>query len=119
MVKDLSRAELQEMAKIMAQASGALKVILFGSAARGQAQTHSDLDFLLIMRDSDWKWDGDMFEKLEPAMLAKDALYRLGRYYPMDVLPMAQKRFAEPDSLLANEVKRDGIVLFDAEENYA
>ncbi|MEY4529680.1 MAG: polymerase beta, Nucleotidyltransferase [Deinococcota bacterium] len=118
-MNQLSKIELQEIAQIMANASGASKIILFGSRARGDFDSSSDWDFLLVMRDSDWKWDGDMFEKLEPAMLAKDALYRLGRYYPMDVLPMAQKRFAEPDSLLATEVKRDGIVLFDAEVNHA
>ena len=109
----MNQVQLKEIAQIMATASGANKIILFGSRARGDHQTGSDWDFLLVMRDSDWKWDGDTFANLEPAGLAKSAARKAGFCYPMDVLPMANSRFEESDSLLSTEVKRDGIILFE------
>ncbi len=109
----MKQIELQEIAQIMATASGANKIILFGSRARGDFDSSSDWDFLLVMRDSDWKWDGDTFANLEPAGLAKSAARKAGFCYPMDVLPMANSRFEADDSFLTEEVKRDGVVLFE------
>jgi predicted nucleotidyltransferase len=113
MVNQVSDAQLQEMAKVMAQASGAQKVILFGSRARGKAQAHSDLDFLLVIADEDWQWNGDLFEKLKPAGDAKMAARDAGFCYPMDVIPLGNSRFEDDDSLIGREAKRDGIVLFE------
>jgi UTP:GlnB (protein PII) uridylyltransferase len=41
--------ELQEFAKKVAQVSGATKIILFGSVARGSQTMQSDLDLLLLL----------------------------------------------------------------------
>jgi predicted nucleotidyltransferase len=104
--------ELQEMARLMGLASGAKQVILFGSTARGQATANSDLDFLLVMADEDWKWNGKTLEKLEPAMKARDAMHEAGYWTALDVLPLPESRYNDPTSYLASEVQKDGIVLF-------
>jgi predicted nucleotidyltransferase len=105
--------ELQDMARLMGLASGAKQVVLFGSTARGQATADSDLDFLLVMADEDWKWNGKTLEKLEPAMKARAAARKAGYWLGLDVLPLPESRYHDSSSILASEVQRDGIVLFE------
>jgi predicted nucleotidyltransferase len=114
-----TQGQLQDMARVMGIASGAKQVILFGSTARGEATQDSDLDFLLVMRDEDWNWNGKTLEKLEPAMKARDAFHEAGYWIPMDVLPLPESRYNDPNSYLASEVQRDGIVLFEQGESHA
>ena len=45
----LSLSAIQEMAGKIAEVSQPLKIILFGSYARGDARAESDVDFLVIM----------------------------------------------------------------------
>jgi predicted nucleotidyltransferase len=115
----MSHLELQEMARLMGLASGAKQVILFGSTARGEATADSDLDFLLVMADEDWKWHGKTLEKLEPAMRARDAVHEAGYWTALDVLPLPESRYNDLTSYLASEVRRDGIVLFEGDNQWA
>ncbi len=114
-----NHTQLLDMARVMGIASGAKKVILFGSTARGTNTPDSDLDFLLVIPDQEWNWNGSTLQKLEPAMKARDAFHHAGYWIPMDVLPLPESRYNDPTSLLASEVKRDGIVLFDVEVAHA
>ncbi len=118
-MENTTQAQLQNMARVMGIASGAKQVILFGSTARGEATQDSDLDFLLVMRDEDWKWNGKTLEKLEPAMKAREAVRETGYWMPLDVLLLPESRYRDPNSYLASEVQRDGIVLFEQGENHA
>jgi len=91
--------ELGELAKRAAHASGALQVILFGSAARGNAVEGSDLDLLLVLPD-----DADLTEALKRANLA---LYP--RPVPLDLVPMRRSHLEAGASVLA----REGITLYE------
>ena len=43
--------QVPDFARRIGEAAGARRVVLFGSAARGEMQAHSDLDFLLVIPD--------------------------------------------------------------------
>jgi uncharacterized protein len=118
-MKNTTQIELQDMARVMGIASGAKQVILFGSTARGEATEDSDLDFLLVIRDEDWKWHGKTLEKLEPAMKAREAIREAGYWMPLDVLPLPESRYQSPDSYLGSEVRRDGVILYNTEVHHA
>ncbi|HWG84360.1 MAG TPA: nucleotidyltransferase domain-containing protein [Deinococcales bacterium] len=100
-------AELREIGRIVAEASGASKVILFGSVARGEARPDSDLDLLLLFDELPGK---KLLEQLEPVVRARKALWP--PKYPMDLIPMTVGAFEEGAYVLAREAKKDGIVLY-------
>jgi predicted nucleotidyltransferase len=110
----VTETQLVDMARVMGLASGAARVVLFGSAARGTATASSDLDFLLVIPDSHWNWQGSTLEKLEPAMRARQAARAAGYWMALDVLPLPESRYGDSRSYLASEVKRDGVTLFEA-----
>ncbi len=108
----LDLEHLRTLAGIVAEASGAVKVVLFGSRARGQARVESDVDFLLLVPDEVW---GDtLFECMEPALCAQDALWEAGADFRFDLIPMRLTAFERETSVLARVAKRDGIVVFDS-----
>jgi Nucleotidyltransferase domain len=115
----VNHAQLRDMARVMGIASGAKQVILFGSTARGTNTPDSDLDFLLVIPDHNWNWNGSTLQKLEPAAKARDAIRNAGYWMSLDVLPLPESRYNDPTSLLGSEVKRDGILLFDLEVAHA
>ena len=45
-------AQVPDFARRIGEAAGARRVVLFGSAARGEMGKHSDLDFLVVIPDS-------------------------------------------------------------------
>ena len=45
-------AQVPGFARLIGEAAGARRVVLFGSAARGEMGKHSDLDFLVVIPDS-------------------------------------------------------------------
>ena len=45
-------AKIPDFARRIGEAARAQKVVLFGSAARGDMTEHSDLDFLVVLSDS-------------------------------------------------------------------
>jgi len=95
-------AALRELAAKAAKASGARKVILFGSVARGEAGPDSDLDLLLLLEDdADW---------LEASVRARVALRP--RDWSLDIVPMKLEHFEARRSALAREVAREGVVLY-------
>lgn len=48
----IDEAVIHEAARRLAEAAPSARVILFGSAARGDAGLHSDLDFLVVSPDA-------------------------------------------------------------------
>jgi len=51
MVRDPTAGDTDELVRRIVAAVGPLRIILFGSAARGRAGAHSDLDVLVVMPD--------------------------------------------------------------------
>jgi predicted nucleotidyltransferase len=108
----LDLEHLRSLAEIVAKASGAVKVVLFGSRARADDHENSDVDFLLLVPDE--AWSDALFECMEPALRAQDALWDAGARLRFDLIPMRLTAFEREASVLARVVKREGIVVFDS-----
>jgi len=70
-LKPQERAALAEyLDRLRARfASRILRVILYGSRARGEGDAESDLDVLVVVDDGDWKFqDGVALESCEPSI---------------------------------------------------
>lgn len=83
------------------------RVILFGSAARGEAGADSDLDLLVILDDD-----------APPEMLTMEAGYQARRTFrrAADVIPCREGTFKANAMLagtLAHEAARNGIVIYE------
>jgi uncharacterized protein len=105
---------LRTIAEISARASGAQKVILFGSVARGEAHADSDLDLLLVMADHEF--GKTLFEQIEATRKASEALFDAGYRMPMDLLPMRFSDHLTGRSIIARVAQREGIVLFESRD---
>jgi|SRR5258708_3049134 predicted nucleotidyltransferase len=85
------------------------RIILFGSAARGEAGPESDLD-LVVVRDDDAP-----SEKLTARAVAEA---RAGYHAPVDIIPCrAGKLYSRAPAIgsFAHQVLRDGIPVYDRE----
>jgi predicted nucleotidyltransferase len=83
------------------------RVILFGSAARGEAGTDSDLDLLVIVDDD---------TPSEKLTLAAGYEARRGFRRAVDVIPCRERTFrakAKVAGTLAFDAARDGIVVYE------
>ncbi len=109
--KALDLEHLRTLAGIVAEASGAVKVVLFGSRARGQARVDSDLDWLLVIPDERF---GESFtEQVQPALRASQALLDHNLYTcPMDFVPTRASTFSEGRTVIARAAAKEGIVLY-------
>jgi predicted nucleotidyltransferase len=92
---------LREIAEKAARACGAVKVVLFGSVARGAITSH-DLDLLLVVPDG-----ADLFQA---GFDAQEPF--IPRLFAMDLIPMHVSTFQNSDSLLALEIAKYGVVLY-------
>jgi predicted nucleotidyltransferase len=70
-LKPQERAALAEyLDRLRARfASRILRVILYGSRARGEGDAESDLDVLVVVDDGDWKFQDEIaFESCDPSI---------------------------------------------------
>ncbi len=84
------------------------KVILFGSAARGETGLNSDVDFLVVTR-------GEVDSPRRESVKIRHALRGLSM--PMDILVISEKRLkelADRPGLVYREAVRYGKVLYEA-----
>lgn len=103
--------ELRALAKKVAQLSGAIKIILFGSVARGTQTKNSNLDLLLLLPSTNR-------QVLLNAAIEADGVF-WNASYSVDLIPMSLEHFQARDSVLAKRVAREGIVLFGKLEFYS
>ena len=86
------------------------KVILFGSAARGQMTEDSDLDIIVISPDFKKM---DYMKRLQLLSRARDNKFC---FIPMDILGYTPEEFdkmAKPDqSIVLSEAKREGKIVY-------
>jgi predicted nucleotidyltransferase len=94
--------DLREVARVVANATNALEVRLFGSVARGETSSESDVDLLLVLPD-----DADL---LQASARAQQALYP--SVLDADIVPMRVSHFRNGESVLARVIAREGIVLY-------
>ena len=91
--------DLHDIAARAAAASGAKRVILFGSRARGDARADSDVDLLLVVAD-----DRDLTQAAHRALFPPQVGF--------DILPMRETDFLSGETLLARVARREGVVLY-------
>ncbi len=92
-----------------------LKVILFGSQARGTATTESDLDLLVVLKSDAMPRTYREREALylQVAGLLRDIRSKVAMDLIVHTRPM-HARFVEMDSLFAREVLQNGVVLYES-----
>lgn len=93
---------VHELARAAGQAAGAERVYVFGSQARGEARADSDLDLALIIAD-----DVSPRQALRAAIAATSE-----RKQALDVVVIAHSTWAQGRSLLAREVRRQGVLVY-------
>ena len=85
------------------------KIFLFGSYARGDAQEHSDLDFLVVQKE--------IKNRRKESVHLQDVLRPMR--LPVDILITSEATFKEWEDVIGtvfNEIKREGILCYDAIE---
>src|ERR1700761_9346557 len=90
--------------RLIDAAASPARVILFGSAARGELTPDSDLDFLVIERDVD--------NRVAEAVRLRDAIGRIG--WPVDVIvrdeDLAERR-AKVRGTMVHHALREGRIV--------
>ncbi len=98
---------LGELTRRIVEAVHPLRIILFGSAARGQMGPHSDLDVLVIMPDGT--------HRRNTTDQICEALFDLG--WPKDIVVVTEedvRLFADEPSLVICPALREGKELYRA-----
>ena len=83
------------------------RVILFGSAARGDTNIHSDVDFLVVAKD-------EVESPRKESVRIRQALDSVSM--PMDILVISEERLrglADQPGLVYREALRHGKVVYD------
>jgi len=102
----IAEATIQEAVKLLKEAANPVKIILFGSYARGDITEKSDLDFLVIEKEL-------KVRRMEMIRLS-DVLRPLR--IPVDVLVASEKVFnewADTPGTVLYEAAKEGKVLYE------
>ena len=81
------------------------KIILFGSAARGDMGSNSDLDLLIVKEGGDAELRAQIYDKLYGVRVPVDAIL---------VSPADLERYKDSHALVIKPALRDGIVVYEA-----
>jgi predicted nucleotidyltransferase len=106
---DTLRDELDKIVKTIVDTGMASKIILFGSAARGDAKPDSDIDLCVLTPITDRR----------PRDITVDLRMRLWdvqKKTPLDLLTYNQERFeyqASRDRSFESIIDREGVVLYE------
>lgn len=85
------------------------KVILFGSAVRGEVSIHSDADFLVVVKQDDK-------DPLKESVRIHEALW--GILMPMDILVVSEgelEKLGDKPGLIYREILQTGKVVYEAD----
>ena len=104
-----SVANIQELTREFVKKMNPIKIVLFGSFAKGSYNEHSDYDFYLVVDDGS--------DVRETARLVRRAsIYIKNR--PVDIVVGTNSRFESKrkmdyTQMIEGEVERDGILLYE------
>jgi predicted nucleotidyltransferase len=89
------------------------KIVLFGSAVRGDVNEESDVDLLIIVRDGDrLEWRRKFFEEIT------SILYRVGRYVSIKTFTEREFRdLVDKESPFIKEVLSHGVFIYRTEKS--
>ena len=94
--------EVTELARRAGEAAKAESVFVFGSLARGEAREDSDIDLALVVPEQT-----DARAALRAALGAT-----MHRQVPLDLVVLRWSTAANRRTMLAREVRRDGILVY-------
>ncbi len=105
----VTRKQLDSIAKAIVGVSHPLKIILFGSRARGNANEHSDIDLLVVGERPSTPWSrnrliGDMRRSLPDVKVPVDILF---------FTPEEMNRWKETTNHVVREALDEGDVLYE------
>lgn len=102
----LDRSVLDDVIRRVVEAADPRKIILFGSAARGEMGPHSDID-LLVVRDGVHRraMAGRIYRRLVGVGAAVDVIV---------VTPEDLERYSDSHALIVKPALREGSVVYEA-----
>lgn len=104
--QSLDDVTLEEIVRRIVAASQPERIILFGSAVRGEMGPHSDVDLLVIKQcDNNWDVMGDIYEELYGVAAAVDVVV---------VTPGDVERYRDTHAFVIKPALREGRVVYDA-----
>ena len=102
----LDESTLDEIIRRIVEVAHPEKIILFGSAARGDLKGHSDIDLLVVKDDSDpWTVIGDIYGNLRGVGVGVDAIV---------VTPAQVERYKDSHALVIKPALQEGRVIYEA-----
>ena len=103
---NLTISDIEEVVRRIVEVAQPEKVILFGSAARGEMELHSDLDFLVVKSGADhWGLSGRIRRALRGVNAAVDLVVAT----PEDI-----EQYKDSHPLVYKPALREGRVVYDA-----
>ena len=103
---NVEQSTLDEIVRRIVEVAQPEKIILFGSAARGEMGPHSDLDFLIIKSGAD-HWG--LSRRIRRALWGVKAAVDLVIATPEDI-----ERYKDSHALVYKPALREGTVMYDA-----
>ena len=102
----LTMTDVEEIARRIVEVARPEKIILFGSAARGDMGPHSDLDLLVIKAD---------VHRRRLGVEIRRSLYGVGASLDIVVAtPDDLERYGDSPGLVYGPALREGLVLYEA-----
>ncbi len=102
----LDQQTLDDIIQRVVEVAQPEKIILFGSAARGEMNRHSDVDLLIIKEGGDaLDLMGEIYMNLGGVGAAVDAIV---------VTPQAVERYKDSHALVIKPALREGKVVYEA-----
>ena len=98
--------DVQEIVRRIVEVAQPERVILFGSAARGEMGPNSDLDFLIIKSGADRR---ELTDRIRRALRGVNAAVDLVVATPEDI-----ERYKDSHPLIYKPALREGLVVYDA-----
>ena len=103
---NVTTSDIEEVVRRIVEVAQPEKVILFGSAARGEMDPHSDLDILVVKPGADhWGLSG----RIRRALRGVNAAVDLVAATPQNI-----ERYKDSHPLVYKPALREGRVVYDA-----
>ncbi len=102
----LDQQTLDDIVRRIVEVAQPEKIILFGSAARGDMNRHSDVDLLIIKEcENPLELMGQIYQNLHRVGAAIDAIV---------VTPQAVERYKDSHALVIKPALREGRIVYEA-----
>ena len=104
----ISENKINEAIKRLIKAYNPLKIYLFGSYAWGKPSEDSDLDFLIVINDS---------QEFRPKRAMKGHMALIGLEIPKDIVVYTKKEFEskiEDPLTFSHKIKAEGKLVYEA-----